>query len=106
MWKRSLILVLILLVAAACDNDMAVQAKCPPLGEIQDFKDGACAQPLPAGVVANDAVVDNDALTTGKINNQYMTAVPVPVSLALLERGQNRYTIYCAVCHGASGYGD
>jgi mono/diheme cytochrome c family protein len=105
MWKRSVLLLLLLLLAA-CDNDMAVQAKCPPLGELQDFKDGACAQVPPEGVIARDADIDNDAPTTGKMNNQYVSTIPVPISQALLERGQNRYTIYCQPCHGAAGYGD
>ena len=31
---------------------------------------------------------------------------PPPVTRALLERGQQRFDIYCAVCHGLTGYGD
>lgn len=102
-----IVLLLILLSAAACSSDtMAVQAKCPPLGEIQDFKDGACAQPLPVGVVAADIVVDNDALTTGKNGDQFVMTIPIPLTEEVLNRGQDRYTIYCAVCHGQAGYGD
>ena len=36
----------------------------------------------------------------------YVTRVPVKVSMDLLQRGRERYTIYCAVCHGQGGYGD
>ncbi len=36
----------------------------------------------------------------------YVTQIPVKVSLDLLRRGRERYTIYCAVCHGQGGYGD
>ncbi len=106
MWKRSLILLIILVLAAACDDDMAVQAKCQPLGEIQGFRDGSCAQPLPVGVVARDAVIGNDALMTGKVNNQLVTAIPIALTADVLKRGQERYTIYCAVCHGQAAYGD
>ncbi len=106
MWKRSLFLLIILLLVAACDDDMAVQPKCQTLGQIQDFKDGACAQVPPQGVVARDAVVDNDALTTGKVKGQFVTSFPIPITQAVLERGQNRYTIFCSVCHGQAGYGD
>jgi mono/diheme cytochrome c family protein len=101
-----LLVFLLLLLVAACDDDMAVQAKCPPLGAIEDFKNGACAQPLPDGVVAVDAVVDNSALTTGKNGDQFVTTIPIPLTDEVLKRGQDRYTIYCAVCHGQAGYGD
>ena len=36
----------------------------------------------------------------------YVKRIPVKVSLDLLERGRERYTIHCAVCHGQGGYGD
>ncbi len=103
---RVIAAVLMLVLVAACGDDMAVQAKCPPLGEIQGFKDGACAQPLPDGVVAANAVVDNDALTTGKVNGQYVTTIPIALSESVLQRGQNRFNVYCQPCHGAAGYGD
>ncbi len=106
MWKRSLILLLILLLAAACNDDMAVQAKCQPLGAIQNFKDGACAQSLPEDVIARDVLVGNDALTTGKVNNQFVTTIPIMLTDAVLERGQDRFNVFCQPCHGAAGYGD
>jgi len=36
----------------------------------------------------------------------YVKRIPVPVSMDLLQRGRERYTIYCAACHGQGGYGD
>ena len=36
----------------------------------------------------------------------YVKQIPVPVSIDLLRRGRERYTIYCAACHGQGGYGD
>jgi mono/diheme cytochrome c family protein len=36
----------------------------------------------------------------------YVREFPYPVTRAVLERGQERYTIFCAVCHGATGRGD
>ncbi len=104
--KISLALLLLLLVAGACSDTMADQAKCKTYGQIDGFKDGACAQPLPDGVVARDAVVDNPALTTGQSDNQYVSSIPVPVTSDLLQRGHDLFTIYCQPCHGAAGYGD
>lgn len=34
---------------------------------------------------------------------QYITTIPVPVTAELLKRGQERYNIYCVVCHGYNG---
>jgi mono/diheme cytochrome c family protein len=36
----------------------------------------------------------------------FVKKFPVKVSMDLLERGRERYTIYCAACHGQAGYGD
>lgn len=44
---------------------------------------------------------------TGKdAKDVFVTQFPVPVTMDLLRRGRERYNIYCAVCHGLSGYGD
>ena len=36
----------------------------------------------------------------------FVTRIPVPVSMDLMRRGQERFNVYCAPCHGLSGYGD
>ena len=36
----------------------------------------------------------------------FVERIPVKASMDLLRRGRERYTIYCAVCHGQGGYGD
>lgn len=43
---------------------------------------------------------------TGRIGDQWGTGLPVEVTPALLERGRQRFTINCAVCHGATGSGN
>ncbi len=47
-----------------------------------------------------------DYLNTGRFGNQWGTGIPLPVTAELLQRGQERYTIFCGVCHGASGGGN
>ncbi len=109
MWKRSgslLLLGVLALLMAACSDTMANQPKCLPLAEANASGVGNCALPLPQGVVARDAVVDNPALTTGIVDNQYVTDFPVAVTQDLLQRGQEQFMIYCRPCHGAAGYGD
>ncbi len=47
-----------------------------------------------------------DYFDTGRMGDQWGTGLPVPVTPALLERGRQRFTINCAVCHGATGSGN
>lgn len=47
-----------------------------------------------------------DYFNTGRFGDQWGTGIPLPVTPMLMQRGKERYTIYCAVCHGASGGGN
>ena len=47
-----------------------------------------------------------DYLNTGRFGDQWGTGIPLPVTAELLQRGKERYQIFCAVCHGASGGGN
>jgi len=47
-----------------------------------------------------------DYLNTGRFDELWGTGIPMPVTAELMQRGKERYTIYCAVCHGASGGGN
>ena len=47
-----------------------------------------------------------DYADTGKMGDNWGTGLPFDVTPAVMERGQQRYGIYCAVCHGATGAGD
>ncbi len=74
------------------------------------FADGrAMRPPVPGSVARGEAELD-DHLYRGLAQDGATFADAFPPSLtvdrAFLERGQQRYTIYCAVCHGHSGYGD
>ncbi len=47
-----------------------------------------------------------DYYDTGRMGDAWGTGLPVPVTSALLERGQQRFNINCAVCHGQTGGGN
>ena len=42
---------------------------------------------------------------TGKISGQWGTGMPFEITPELMQRGRERYTINCAVCHGATAAG-
>lgn len=84
---------LVLLLLAGCDN-MVKQPRYDPYGDGPLFADGKALQDPPAGTVPRDA----PALARA--------AERPPMSLALVERGRDRYAIYCTMCHGADGSGN
>jgi mono/diheme cytochrome c family protein len=104
--NRCVVFVLVALACSACRQDMQQQPKYPPLARSWFYPDGRSARPVPAGTIAVDEVSDKLALTTGYTNGTFVTAIPIPVTAALLERGRDRYNIYCAPCHAETGDGD
>ena len=70
------------------------------------FYDGsAMRQPIP-GTVAIGGLKEDTAFFTGKsADGQFIAAIPVSVDESVLERGRERYTIYCQPCHDARGDG-
>ena len=47
-----------------------------------------------------------DYYDTGKIGDQWGTGIPLKVTPAVMRRGQERFNITCAMCHGASAAGN
>ena len=70
------------------------------------FADRRAMRPQVSGTVARGQLISSDALAFGKEGDDWVTAFPLPVDQVLLERGRERFSIYCSPCHGHSGYGD
>jgi mono/diheme cytochrome c family protein len=96
--------------------DMDRQAKYKPELESKFFADGRVDRPLPPGAVPRGRTVaaDPDYLRADDFLYRGKTATSefargFPPGLVLNEqfmaRGRERYTIYCAPCHGALGDG-
>jgi Cytochrome C oxidase, cbb3-type, subunit III len=91
---------------AGCDNmntlrqDMANQPRQNPLSPAPFFADGRSERPIAENTVAHGSTQD-EGLFVPKDSN----AFPLPVNMGLLERGQQRYTIFCSPCHGIQGDG-
>ena len=70
------------------------------------FYDGASMRVPVAGTVALGELRDDPAFYEGRMaDGGFVTTSPVPVDDTLLERGHERYTIYCQPCHDARGFG-
>ncbi len=91
---------------SGCRQDMNDQAKNKPLSRSAFFSDGAAARPPVEHTVAQDDPVELGPLITGLSGTTLATELPVPVDRLLLERGHERFNIYCSVCHGYAGEGD
>ncbi|MGE3468211.1 MAG: cytochrome c, partial [Pyrinomonadaceae bacterium] len=132
--KRSKILLAFCLLpfaftACGVRSDMQDQPRYKAYKKSEFFSDNRSSRDFPEGTVARGQLRDNKAFYTGKIDNpdlnvQVATTTdasgntlvssfpndidqfPLPVTKALIDRGQDRYNIYCIVCHGPVGNGD
>lgn len=94
------------LLGASCMQQMASQPNPRPLDASPVFADGASARPPVPGTVPAARGDFGKQLEPEPSVDEASDAFPVPVTEALLDRGQQRYEIYCAPCHGLSGNGD
>ena len=72
------------------------------------FADGR-SQRLPvAGSIARGEGNPDLHRTTGVVNGAWATTLPAGLTMndAFMERGQQRFNIYCTACHGYAGFGD
>ncbi len=112
-----------------CRYDMQDQPKYKPYKPSEFFSDGKVMRDLPDGTVARGQLNENKALYTGKKENadpnvavetttdaagntivssfpNDIEELPLPLTKELLERGEDRYRVFCIVCHGPVGKGD
>ncbi len=78
---------------------MADQPRYGPLAASDFFTDGRSARPLVEGTVARGQLRENSVFYTGFSGKTLVSEVPFPVTKKVLERGQERYNIYCTPCH-------
>ena len=78
------------------------------LEESDFFADKRAMRPIPEGTVARGNLREDDVYYTGKRDGEIVQELPaqVKVDKALLDRGQQRFNIYCAPCHSPLGDGN
>jgi mono/diheme cytochrome c family protein len=93
-------------------HDMYSQPKYKPGSPSTLFADGNAARRPPEGTlpIAAGELAGPSSGRLGRVEAAPAPASsggsPYPITLALLQRGRNRYDIYCAGCHGLAGEGD
>ncbi len=86
--------------------DMHDQPKYIPLRMNTFYADNRSARPIIEGTVARGQERADEAFYTGKTNGQYVTDFPIPVTQQLMERGRERFNVYCSPCHSRLGDGN
>jgi mono/diheme cytochrome c family protein len=93
-------------VISGCRQDMHDQPKYVPLRQSTFFNDARSARPVVEGTVARGQLREDELLYTGKVKGEDATIFPMRIDAAVMARGQQRFNIYCAPCHGRTGQGD
>jgi mono/diheme cytochrome c family protein len=89
-----------------CRLDMQVQPKQNPLSRSDFFSDQRSERPPVEGTVARGQLREDTYFYTGKIGNNPGNYMPFAVTKEVLDRGRERYNIYCAPCHSRVGDGN
>jgi mono/diheme cytochrome c family protein len=130
---RLLLVLLLLLLSFGCRRDMQDQPKVKPLRGSTFFSDGLGSRQPIEGTIPRGYLRSDTAFFTGKKTglsstpgasptpgtpqptasgtptNAYpddIDTFPIPVTKDVVIRGQERYNIFCSVCHGMTGNGD
>ena len=94
-----------LVFLTGCRLDMHVQPKYKPLARSTFFDDGRAARPAVPDTVARGHLQIDEHLFTGKVKGTWVNTFPSPITTDDLERGRERYNIFCTPCHGKLGDG-
>ncbi len=123
------------LLLTGCEQEMARQPRYDPLEKSDFFADGRSARPLEPDTVARGQLRADREFYTGRHGSKaerelisalvdaalagdlsavlagvgtysvYVDEFPIPITRPVLERGRERFGIFCAVCHGSLGDG-
>lgn len=99
------VLLLVSLTLMGCRQDMHDQPRYEPLEASDIFADGLASRHAPADTVARGELRADTYFYTGKRDGDIGSTLPLVLTRALLERGQERYDIYCSPCHDRVGNG-
>ncbi len=95
-----------LALTAGCREDMQNQPYQRPLVESDFYADKRSERPIIEGTVARGHLNADTYFYTGKIGSNDGDYLPFPVTADIMARGQQRFNIYCAPCHGELGDGN
>ncbi len=104
--RRRALAVLPVFFLAGCRQDMQDQPRYKVFAQSAFFADQQSSRPLVPGTVAQGQLYEDELFYYGRVNGQLSEVFPFPVTKELILRGQERFNIYCAPCHGRLGDGE
>jgi len=84
---------------------MADQGRLEPLAPSSFFEDGRSARSIPAGTVARGQLREDQHFYRGIQDGKPAATFPLEITRDVLQRGRQRYNIFCAPCHDRTGAG-
>ncbi len=94
-----------IMAGVGCRSEMYDQPRYKPQAPSSFFDDGTSARPIVFGTVAQGSLANDDYFAKGLKNGMPTDEFPFPITKTDLVRGQQRFNIYCAPCHGPKGDG-
>jgi len=104
--RATALLILSAVLTAACRQDMHDTPRYDPLEASTFFADGQAARPFVVNTVARGQLREDDHLYRGRLNGELANVFPMPVTAAVMARGQERFNVFCSPCHGPTGAGN
>lgn len=98
-------LILCLGLVTGCALTMRDQPRYEAFEESTFFEDNLSARPPIEDTVARDQLKLDAHLYGGQLNDDFAPTFPFTVTMQILERGRERYDIFCSPCHGYLGDG-
>ena len=109
----TVVLMVLAMFGAGCRQDMHQAPRYDPLEKSDFFADQRASRPLVEHTVARGFLRDDTVFYTGKVDGQPVEEVPAAAMAAfggdlgkMVERGQERFNIYCSPCHGQTADGN
>ena len=102
---RGLLAACLVLGLLGCRRDMQDQPKYKDLRGSAFFDDKRSARPMVPDTVARGFLHADELYQTGKQNGKSVAELPMPLTREILNRGRQRYDIFCSPCHGLTGDG-
>ena len=103
--RLALLLAALTLLVSACGRNMYDQPRADAFQASPFFDDGAAMRAPVPNTVSREFGALEPAFLTGQGPNGMLAELPVELSVELLQRGQERYDIYCSPCHNYNGDG-
>jgi cytochrome c553 len=104
--RRALAMIVASVALTGCRQDMHDAPSYRPLQASAFFANDASARMLVANTVARGQLREDELLYTGKVNGELVNEFPMPVTAEVMERGQQRFNVFCSPCHGRTGEGN